>query len=154
MSGKLADIDVLARHVADMSLTFPTKLLINLLLTNLVLTNSLLILVGGEVRNQWLDIIGGWLSAQSWEVVAKKEMILHEEADILCRWSRLNDLQGGLPPGGDGDSNLTVVGEGNACSRSTIGLQEGEDGVEVAFHWAAPGIGGYKCGLGPWLPGI
>jgi hypothetical protein len=25
MSGKLADIDVLARHVADMSPTFPTK---------------------------------------------------------------------------------------------------------------------------------
>ncbi len=106
-------------------------LLINLLLPSLVLTNSLLILVGGEVRNQWLDIIGGWLSAQSWEVVAKKEMGLCEEADISCRWSRLNYLQGGLPLGSGGDSHLTVLGEGNACSRGTIGLQEGEDGVEV-----------------------
>ncbi len=93
--------------------------------------NSLLILVGSEVRNQWLDIIGGLLSAQSWEVVSKKEMGLREEADILCRWSRLNNLQGGLPPGGDSDSHLTVLGEGNACSRGTIGLQEGENGVEV-----------------------
>ncbi len=83
------------------------------------------------MRNQWLDIIGGWLSAQSWKVVAKKEMGLHEEADILCRWSRLNYMQGGLPPGGDGDSHSTVLGEGNACSCSTIGLQEGEDGVKV-----------------------
>ncbi len=35
------------------------------------------------------------------------------------------------PPGSDGDGHLTVLGEGNACSRVTIGLQEGEDGVKV-----------------------
>jgi hypothetical protein len=107
-------------------------LLLNFLLLSLVLTNSLLILVSGEVRNQWLEIMSGWLGAQQgWELVAEKEMGLHEEGDITCRWGRGNDLQGGLPPGGDGDGHLTVLGEGNACSRGTISLQEGENGVEV-----------------------
>jgi hypothetical protein len=46
---------------------------LDFLLPSLVLTNSLLILVSGEVHNQWLEIMSGWLGAQQgWEVVAKK----------------------------------------------------------------------------------
>ena len=67
-------------------------------LPSLVLTNHLLILVGGEMRNQWLDIISGWLGAQRGEVVVKKIVGLREEVDITSRWGRGNDLQGGLPP--------------------------------------------------------
>jgi hypothetical protein len=99
---------------------------------SLFLMNSLLILVSGEVCNKQLEIMSGWLGAQQgWEVVAEKEVGLHEEGDITCRWGRGNNLQGGLPPGRDCDGHLTVLGEGNACSRGTICLQEGEDGVEV-----------------------
>ena len=58
----------------------------------------MLILVGGEVRSQWLEIMSGWLGAQQgWELVAEKEMGLHEEGDITCRWGRGNNLQGGPP---------------------------------------------------------
>jgi hypothetical protein len=74
--------------------------------------------------------MSGWLGTQQgWEVVAEKEVGLCEEGDITCRWGRGNDLQGGLPPGGDGDGHLTVLGEGNTCSSGTIGLQEGGGGV-------------------------
>ncbi len=107
-------------------------LLLNFLLPSLVLTNSLLILVSGEVRNQRLEIMSGWLGAQQGrEVVAEKEVGFCKESDITCRWGRGNNLQGGLPPGGDCDGHLSVLGEGNTCSRITIGLQEGGDGVKV-----------------------
>jgi hypothetical protein len=102
--------------------------------------NRLLILVGGEMCNQWLDIISGWLGAQQGEVVAKKIVGLREEVDITSRWGRGNDLQGGFPPGVDSDGHLAVLGEGNACSRSTIGLQEGEDGVKVVTRRNSIGL--------------
>ncbi len=101
---------------------------------------QLSVLVGGEMRNQWLDIINGWLGAQRGEVVAKKMVGLHEEVDITSRWGRGNNLQGGLPPGVDSDSHLAVLGEGNACSCSTIGLQEGEDGVKVVTRRNSIGL--------------
>jgi hypothetical protein len=85
--------------------------------------------------------MSGWLGAeQGWAVVAEKEVGLPEEGDITCRWGRRNNLQGGLPPGGDGDGHSTVLDEGNACSRCTIGLQERGDGVTVIMRRDSIGL--------------